>query len=119
MDILGKVEAEGVVAGAFTVKVSGEEKKTIGSNYIQAIDKDEDGDGKDDKTGSDGKSYAVKTKAVSKTCKIFTSFETDPGSTSWVEKVKDEDGDYIGLKVVVAQPIKERLHFNWWIVEEK
>ncbi|MCX6765657.1 MAG: tail fiber domain-containing protein, partial [Candidatus Moranbacteria bacterium] len=117
VNILGKVEAEGVVAGAFTVKVSDEEKKTIGSNYIQAIEKDADGDGKDDVTGSDGKSYAVKTKAVSETCKIFTSFEDNPNGYNWVEKVKNDDGEYIGFKMVLSDPVAKDIYFNWWIVE--
>ena len=55
LNLLGNLEAEGVVAGAFTVKVTDEEKKTIGEAKIKAGEK----------------SVTIETRAVNKNSKIF------------------------------------------------
>ncbi|MEI7750051.1 MAG: hypothetical protein WCJ25_03530, partial [Candidatus Moraniibacteriota bacterium] len=71
-------------------------------------------------SGSDGKNVQVSTKAVTAGSKIFTSFENNPGSSSWVEKIKDSDtGDYVGFKILLDQPTSEDIDVDWWIVEGK
>ena len=105
----GQLEADGVVAGAFTVKVIEEKKRTIGSNYIEP---------KNDT--NDGKSYFVKTGAITETCVVLTSFQANPNAYSWVEKVKDEDtGEYVGFKVNLSEETMARIFFDWWIIEKE
>jgi len=104
----GKLEADGVVAGAFTVKVVDEEKRTIGSNYIESENKNDD-----------GFSYLIKTKAVTESCVILTNFQANPNAYNWVEKVKDATtGEYIGFRVKLSQKTTQRIYFDWWIVEK-
>ena len=104
----GLLEADGIVAGALTVKIEDEKNKTIGSNYIEPKDKD-----------NDGKSYIIKTKAVTETATIFTSFQANPNAYSWVEKVKDPETDeYIGFKINLNSEVSSRVYFDWWIVEK-
>ncbi|HSA08091.1 MAG TPA: hypothetical protein P5099_01870 [Candidatus Moranbacteria bacterium] len=104
----GLLEADGIVAGALTVKIEDEKNKTIGSNYIEPKDED-----------NDGKSYVIKTKAVTETATIFTSFQANPNAYSWVEKVKDpETKEYIGFKINLNSEVSSRVYFDWWIVEK-
>jgi hypothetical protein len=103
----GKLEADGIVAGAMTVKVVDEEKPTIGSNYIEPKDEN-----------NDGISYLVRTKAISDNSVVLTNFQANPNAYSWVEKVKDDDGDYIGFKIILSAEIQSRVYFDWWIVEK-
>ncbi|MFH0969257.1 MAG: hypothetical protein V1804_01995, partial [Patescibacteria group bacterium] len=122
VDLLGgKLTAEGIVAGAFTVKVIDPDAKTIGeAKIVKAGDiKDDDSDGYDDKTMSkDGKIVLVKTKAVSETSKIFTSFENNPEGYSWIEKTKNPGGDYNGFEIHLSSEVSKEININWWIVEE-
>ncbi|MDR3583286.1 MAG: hypothetical protein P4L62_02920, partial [Candidatus Pacebacteria bacterium] len=103
----GQLKAAGIVAGAFTVKVVSASAATMGSNYIEPQD-----------TNNDGVSYLIKTTAVSDSCVILTSFQANPDAYSWVEKVKDQNGKYIGFKVLLSTPTTRRIYFNWWIVEK-
>ena len=103
----GQLEAGGVVAGAFTVKVTDAKKKTIGSNYIEVAN-----------DTNDGQSFFVKTTAVTDSCVILTNFQANPNAYSWVEKIKDENGKYIGFKIHLSQPTTQRIYFDWWIVEK-
>ncbi len=97
----GKLEANGIVAGAFTVKVVNKKSRTIGSNYIAKGEK----------------SYLVKTTAVTRTSVILTNFQSNPDAYSWVEKIKDASGKYSGFKINISQKATQRLHFDWWIIE--
>jgi hypothetical protein len=116
IDLLkGELQADGVVAGAFTVKVSDKDNKTIGENYIEAVKTDADEDGIDDETGTDGKSWFVKTKAVTKTCKIFVTPKIPIDQAIAVTQLKDGEGFQVELK----DPVKSDVHFNWILVEEK
>jgi hypothetical protein len=104
----GKLMADGIVAGVFTVKVVNEEMKTIGSNYIEVKDEE-----------NDGKSYFVKTKAITESCVVLTSFQANPNAYSWVEKVRDEmTGEFIGFKIILSAETASRIYFDWWIVEK-
>jgi hypothetical protein len=112
----GKLITAEVVAGAFTVKVTDENNKTIGESKIKAITKDEDNDGRDDETGSDGKSVVVKTGAVGEGSKIYV---TPVGSTKnqvlYVDDIKEGESFVIRVDNVVDQDVE----CNWWIVKSE
>ena len=112
-----EVETDGVKTAQITIINKDEDAPTIGAAVITPVEIDEDEDGIDDKTGSNGKSVEVNTKAVSETCKIFTSFENNPGSSSWVEKTFDEEDNYTGFKIMLSEPVSEEVKVNWWIIE--
>jgi hypothetical protein len=114
--LVGKIEAAGIVAGAFTVKVSDKEDKTVGEDKIKPVEKDENNDGIDDESGSDGKSIIIKTKAVSDNSKIFTSVESDKPVKYPLTITEKKSGEY--FKVELPDPVKETLKFSWWIIEE-
>gem|GEM_PF-4038230 len=114
---LGKLEADGVVAGAFTVKVVDPNSKTIGEATITAIKTDADGDGIDDDTKSDGKSIIIKTKAVSDTSRIFVSPKAKEALKFPLTVTETKDGEY--FKVEVPEAVSDDLVFDWWIVDEK
>jgi len=112
-----KVEAKGVVAGSYSVK-NDSSAPTTGDGEVIAVKTDADHDGWDDVTKVDGKSARVKTEAMSVTAKIFVTFEGDPGSRWWVEKVKDPDtGKLVAFSVNVAEAVKQDVKFSWFIVE--
>jgi hypothetical protein len=115
-----EVETNGVVAGSYAVKNSND-APTAGDETIVAVKADADGDGWDDETKVDGKSVRVKTDAVSETAKIFVTFEGDPGSRYWVEKVTDpETGELTNsFSVNVSEAVKQDVKFSWWIVESR
>jgi hypothetical protein len=116
VDLLkGKLEAEGVVAGAFTVKIVDPDAKTIGENAIH-IYRDADGDGKDDNfPGNDGKSIIVKTKSVSKNSRIFVTPKITTSEPLAVIEIKEGESFTVSVKSAVS----EEVSFDWFIVEEK
>ncbi|MFZ2881764.1 MAG: hypothetical protein WA019_01700, partial [Candidatus Moraniibacteriota bacterium] len=126
----GKLEAEEIIAGTFSVKVIDEESKTIGEIEILPIAKDEDNDGNDDYTqkpmddpevkARDGKSVEVLTKAITETAKIFPASESNPGGYIWTEKIKnDKSNEYIGFKIYLSEQIDKKVKINWFIIETK
>jgi len=120
LDLLGgKLEASEITAGILSIKVVDQTKPTIGQAVIIKVSKDENNDGIDDITGSDGKSVQVQTRAVEAGSKVFTSFVKNPGSSSWVEKTKDSQEDYNGFEIKLQEPVKENVSVDWWIVQVK
>jgi hypothetical protein len=118
----GKLTIEETETGALTIKVIDEESPTIGSTVILPVQEQSDLSNESDESSSvnDGKSIFVSTKAVSESGKVFTSFESNPGSSSWVEKVQDEEtGEFVGFKIILANEVSEEVKVNWWIVESK
>jgi hypothetical protein len=115
-----KVEADGVVAGKYSVK-NESEAPTTGDGVIVSVKTDADSDGWDDETKVDGKSVRITTKAISKDSKIFVTFEGDPGSRYWVEKITDlETGELTNnFSVNLSEAAKKDVKFSWWIVESK
>ncbi|MDI6777891.1 MAG: tail fiber domain-containing protein, partial [Patescibacteria group bacterium] len=114
-----KVETEGVVAGSYAVK-NDSEAPTTGEGTVVSVKVDANNDGWDDETKVDGKSARVTTDAVSETAKIFVTFEGDPGSRYWVEKIRSADGKLTGeFSVNVSDPVKKDIKFSWWILETK
>ena len=108
--ISGKLTAQVVNGGSLEMSVTDEEKPTIGTAVLTMPDF---------ATGSDGKSIEVKTKAVTDLSKIFTTFQGNPGSFSWVEKRQDKDNNYTGFTIFVAEPVTKDVKVDWWIVESK
>ncbi len=68
---------------------------------------------------SDGKSVKVISDAINDHTTIFTSFESDPGASSWIEKERDEDGNFIGFTIKLGDAVEKAVKINWWIVEMK
>ncbi|MBU2025944.1 tail fiber domain-containing protein, partial [Patescibacteria group bacterium] len=119
--LAGKLDAEQVVTSILAIRNESEEIKVIGEEEILPVATDEDGDGYDDANGADGKGVIISTSAISETCKIFISFEDDPGSASWVEKTKipPETDKYNGFIIRLGEPIKQKTKVSWWIVEKE
>lgn len=75
-----------------------------------------------DVAARDGSSAEVMTKAMTPMnngSRIFTSFKDNPGAFSWIEKVKDENKDYVGFRVRLSAPVTQKVKLDWWLVEEK
>ncbi|MGB4943271.1 MAG: hypothetical protein WBO92_04165, partial [Candidatus Moraniibacteriota bacterium] len=123
VDLLGgKLKASIVETGGLVIEVVDEDAPTIGTAEILPVSKDEDGDGKDDETGSDGRSVEIRTKAMIPMVngsRIFTSFKGNPNAFSWVEKVRDEAGDYVGFKIRLSDPVTDVVKVDWWLIEQK
>lgn len=132
VDLLGgNLEAEGVVAGTFTVKVTDEEKKTIGFGVIcpamTEIDQlgectinqtDSDGDGLNDATGNklnDGKTIKVRTISVSSTSKIFVTPKVATDQPLAVTNINVGES----FTVEIKNPVSEKINFDWFLLEEK
>ena len=114
----GTLEAEGVVAGVFTVKAIDAETKTIGQAVIIPQENiiDADADGWDDATNSqNGEIVTVKTKALKENFRIFVTPETETPITWSVSE--RENGKSFTIKL--SEPTAENIKFNWWLVEEK
>jgi len=111
----GKLEASGIVAGVFTVKVVDADAKTIGEAEILPAEAEEA-----EESENDGKSVLVLTKAVTKSSKIFITPQSDPGGYIWVEKVFDkEKNKYTGFEIKLKNPVEQKVKIDWWIVEEE
>ncbi len=93
---------------------------------------DADNDGKDDYTdlpmtddevqARDGKFVEVMTKAMTPMVngsRIFTTFKGNPNGFNWIEKTVDNDGDYVGFKIRLSQPISEKIKVDWLLIEQK
>jgi Chaperone of endosialidase len=119
VDLLeGKFKAKILETGALVIENNDADAKTIGTKIITPVLVDEDNDGKDDNTGSDGRSIDVDTTALTANSKIFTSFGDNPGAYSWTKKESD-NGDYNGFIIYLSDEVSEDTEVNWWIVEEK
>jgi hypothetical protein len=104
ISLLGKLSATGVETGKLVIKVVDPEVATIGSATIL----------------KDTSSIEVETKAVTKDSKIFTSFESNPGAASWIDKKMDNDGKYTGFTINLdTATVSKDVKANWWIVEER
>ncbi|QQR78763.1 MAG: hypothetical protein IPJ68_00545 [Candidatus Moraniibacteriota bacterium] len=123
VDLLGgALRAKSLATGGITIEVSDAEAPTIGTATVLPVVTDTDGDGKDDETGSDGRSIEIRTKAMIPMVngsRIFTSFKGNPNAFSWVEKVRDGDGDYVGFKIRLSEKVDEAVKVDWWLIEQK
>ena len=123
VDLLeGKLKATLLETGGLTIEVVDPDAATIGTAIIQPVSADADSDGTDDETGSDGKSVIVNTNAMIPMVngsRIFTSFKGNPGGFNWVEKVKNDDDEFVGFKIRVSEPVTDEIKVDWWLVEQK
>ncbi|MGB3072726.1 MAG: hypothetical protein WBB68_00470, partial [Candidatus Moraniibacteriota bacterium] len=123
VDLLGgALRAKSLATGGITIEVSDAEAPTIGTATVLPVVTDTDGDGKDDETGSDGRSVEIRTKAMIPMVngsRIFTSFKGNPNAFSWIEKVRDAAGDYVGFKIRLSDPVTDVVKVDWWLIEQK
>ncbi len=115
ISISGKLKASIVEAGKLVVIVNDVDAKTIGDGSILAIKKDEDANGQDDDTKSDGKTFFVKTKAANVSSKVFITPKVALDQGIAVTEVKFGEG----FTVSVKNPVTEDVLFDWVIMEEK
>jgi hypothetical protein len=128
----GTLEAEGVVAGAFTVKVKPDgDAKTIGKYIIcpplievdsegkcAIAQVDADADGVDDVTGNplrDGKSEVVKTKVIKDNSKVFITPKSAMEQPLAVTTIIEGES----FTVEVKEPLSESIEFDWFVVGEQ
>jgi hypothetical protein len=102
--LAGIFEAKGVVAGSYSVKNADPDKRTMGEETILA--------GESEKI--------VATIAISDSAKVFVTFENDPGSRFWIEKMADPvTGEFTGFAVKLSGAASGEAKFSWWIIDEK
>jgi hypothetical protein len=119
VDLLdGKLKARVLETGALVIENNDADAKTIGTKTITPVLVDNDNNGKDDNTGSDGHSIDVDTTALTANSKIFISFGDNPGAYNWTKK-ESNGGDYTGFIIYLSDEVSEDTEVNWWIVEEK
>ena len=133
VDLLGgKLAARIVETGGIVVVNAIADAPTIGTAIIYPIAKDDDVDGNDDYTNlpmtdpgvvaRDGRYAEVLTNAMIPMVsgsRIFTSFKGNPGAFSWIDKTVDAQGDYIGFKVRLTDPVTDPIKVDWWLIEQK
>ena len=133
VDLLGgKLAARVIETGGIVVVNAIVDAPTIGTTVVYPVAKDDDADGNDDYTdlpmndptvvARDGKYAEVLTKAMIPMVngsRIFTSFKGNPGAFSWVDKTIDVDGDYVGFKIRLADPVTVPVKVDWWLIEQK
>jgi hypothetical protein len=116
----GQLEAGGIVAGAFTVKVKNESSATIGKSSICKDGKALQSDGTcavpaDGSPVSDGKSMVIKTTSVTADSKIFVTSKVATLQPLAVTEIVPG----VSFKVEVKDLVTDNLQFDWFIVEEK
>ncbi len=115
----GQLQAAGVVAGAFTVKVVDPAAKTIGwaaicpSGQIFGTSSGQCSASTD--SGANGTTVEIKTTAVEASSRIYI---TPVGSTGNQVVYVDQTKPGEGFEVKVDNPTKEEIIFNWWVVQE-
>jgi hypothetical protein len=132
VSLSGKLKAKIVESEGLVIEVVDPLAPTIGTAEILPPAVDADSDGNDDYTdlpmtdtdvlARDGKFVKVMTKAMIpmvKGSRIFTTFKDNPSGFSWIEKVRDEDGDYVGFKIHLSQPITDKVKVDWLLIEQK
>ncbi|OGI15021.1 MAG: hypothetical protein A2878_02610 [Candidatus Moranbacteria bacterium RIFCSPHIGHO2_01_FULL_54_31] len=133
VDLLGgTLKAAILETGALTIEVVDAEAPTIGTATLYPVATDTDNDGNDDYTDQpmtdpgvvarDGKFVQVMTKAMIPMVngsRIFTTFKNNPNGFSWIEKVKDDNGDYVGFKIRLSDAVTEPVKVDWLLVEQK
>ncbi|MFA5986944.1 MAG: tail fiber domain-containing protein [Parcubacteria group bacterium] len=121
--VADKIVAQEVEAGKLTITRSGDDA-TTGTATICPKDMIVDTSGKcetntdSDAKVSNGKDLFVKSDFINENVAVFMSFENDPDTTSWVEKVKSDDGDeYTGFKIRLRDAVTDKVVVHWWIVD--
>ncbi|NTV54912.1 MAG: hypothetical protein HGA16_00205, partial [Candidatus Moranbacteria bacterium] len=123
VDLLGgKLSVRTLSTGELEIEVVDPEAPTLGTATLYPVAKDKDDDGLDDYTGlpmsdssvisRDGKSMTIRTKAVSKSSRIFiTPDVAEPIAVTERRTGKD-------FTVSTSDVISEKIRFDWMIVRE-
>ncbi|HLC94864.1 MAG TPA: tail fiber domain-containing protein, partial [Patescibacteria group bacterium] len=128
----GKLKATILETGGLVIEVADPDAPTIGTVEILPAALDADSDGEDDISGlpmtdevvlaRDGQSVQVMTKAMipmAEGARVFTTFKSNPNAFSWIEKIANGDGDYIGFSIHLSSPVVSPVTVDWLLVEEK
>lgn len=132
VSLAGKLKAKIVESEGLVIEVVDEEAPTIGTAEILPVATDADSDGNDDYSGKpmtdadvmarDGKFVEIHTNAMIpmvKGSRIFTTFKDNPSGYSWIEKVKDADGQFIGFRIHVSEKVVNKVKVDWLLIEQK
>jgi hypothetical protein len=119
----GQLEAQSLVAGAFSVRVVDQDAPTIGDSIICEENKAlKDGacvvyDSEDaELLEADGKSVLIKTTAINTDSKVYiTPISSTNNQVIYVGEIKLGKSFEVKVDNLVGAEIK----FNWWIVDEK
>ena len=127
LSIIGQIAAKKIVVeevetGGITITTTvDKDSATIGSGEIaKFVDKigkkDEDGNDVPDGIDDNDNSVFIKTTAATEKSKVFVTPNSATDNPLAVATIKKGDN---GFTVKVANPIKNDLEFDWWIVETK
>ena len=123
----GKLEASGVVAGAFTVRVADESARTIGTASVEARELG-DPDVVTESSNEEGDSgvvtgyrYAVEvpTTAITNRSKVFVTSKAPIDTPMGVSKKTSGEGFTVNIKVSEKLEDNDEVIFDWVIVEEE
>lgn len=115
VSIAGKLKVASIEAGKLVVTITDENARTIGEGTILKVAKDEDNDGIDDDTKSDGKTIFIETTAVSENSKIFVTPKVATVESLAVTEIKNAEGFTVSVKNLVD----ENVAFDWVIIESR
>jgi hypothetical protein len=124
VDLLGgRLTAKVIDTGELVIGIRDSDAPTVGTATLYPAAKDRDADGKDDFSGlpmsdpsvisRDGKSTTIRTKAVSKTSRIFiTPDVAEPIAVTERNNGKD-------FTVSTGDAVSEEIRFDWMIITER
>jgi hypothetical protein len=115
VSIAGKLKATEIEGGKFVISVNDAEKRTVGDAKILKVVVDENGDGIDDVSGSNGKSLEIKTKSIVEKSKIFLTLKIPTAQPLAVIQIKNGEGFVVSFKDIVTEDVD----FSWFMIEEK
>ncbi|MGI6104061.1 MAG: right-handed parallel beta-helix repeat-containing protein [Patescibacteria group bacterium] len=115
IEIAGKLKAVSIESGKLVIAITDESAKTIGEGVIVAVKIDENEDGIDDETESDGRSIFIETSAIGSNSKVFVTPKSKTQQSLAVTEIKNSEG----FTVSVENPVEEDVSFDWVIIEEK
>ena len=101
-------------SNSYSVKVNNVENATLGESQIAKVETDDNHDGLDDLSGSDGKSIMIKTTAVKDGSQVFVTAKTMTDQPLVVTEVIPGEG----FKVAKKDPADQNISFSWWVVNK-
>lgn len=114
ISLTGIITTEGVESKKLTIINIEKGKETIGSAKILAVKKDDNEDGIDDDTGSDGKSIVVETLEIYENSKIYI---TPNDSTGNQVPFVDNIVEFESFEIKFDEPVGNDVKISWWIVD--
>ena len=118
--IVERLKARKIEAEEITI-IEGE-NKTIGVVTICPVGyRFDEGECVEDSgsNSSDGRSVFVESKIVNTETTIFTAFENNPGTVSWVEKIIDVKDKPNGFVIKLKDETSDAVKINWWMIKKK